>query len=61
LLPIIFDRFIHGEDGKHGIGLALVKAIITEHKGTVTAANRTDGTVGAVFTVTLSTTAPDPL
>jgi len=54
LLPIIFDRFSHGEDGKHGIGLALVKAIILEHKGTVTAANRTDSISGAVFTVTLN-------
>lgn len=59
LLPIIFDRFSHGEDGKHGIGLALVKAIISEHKGTVTAANRRDGTVGAVFTVTLNTSSID--
>ena len=55
LLPLIFERFSHGEDGKHGIGLALVKAIILEHKGTVTAMSRTDGTSGAVFTVTLST------
>lgn len=53
LLPIIFDRFSHGEDGKHGIGLALVKAIISEHKGTVTAANRPDKS-GALFTVTLN-------
>ena len=59
LLPIIFDRFSHGEDGKHGIGLALVKAIVLEHKGTVTAANRTDGIIGAVFTVTLSAVSED--
>lgn len=59
LLPIIFDRFSHGEDGKHGIGLALVKAIVLEHKGTVTAANRTDGIVGAVFTVILPTVSAD--
>lgn len=55
LLPRIFDRFSLGENGKHGIGLALVKAIILEHKGTVTAANRVDGVKGAVFTVTLNT------
>ena len=54
LMPIIFDRFSHGEDGKHGIGLALVKAIILEHKGTVTASNRTDNISGAVFTVSLN-------
>lgn len=55
LLPRIFDRFSLGENGKHGIGLALVKAIVLEHKGTVTAANRDDGVKGAVFTVTLNT------
>jgi len=54
LLPIIFDRFSHGEDGKHGIGLALVKAIILEHKGTVTAANRKDNESGAIFEVKLN-------
>ena len=59
LLPHIFDRFSLGENGKHGIGLALVKAIVLEHKGTVTAANRSDGTKGAVFTVTLNTVKTD--
>lgn len=59
LLPHVFDRFARGDGGKHGIGLALVKAIITDHKGTVTASNRTDGVTGAVFTVTLAAVAPD--
>lgn len=59
LLPHVFDRFSLGENGKHGIGLALVKAIILEHKGTVTAANRPDGIKGAVFTVTLNTVKTD--
>ncbi len=61
LLPLIFERFSHGEDGKHGIGLALVKAIILEHKGSVTAHNRNDGTKGAVFTVTLNIAKNDKL
>ena len=60
LLLHVFDRFSLGENGKHGIGLALVKAIVLEHKGTVTAANRSDGTRGAVFTVTLDMVKTDP-
>lgn len=59
LLPNIFDRFSRGEDGKHGIGLALVKAIILEHRGSVSAANRIDDKAGAVFTVTLPLAFPD--
>jgi len=59
LLPCIFDRFSLGEGGKHGIGLALVKAIVLENKGTVSAANRSDGQIGAVFTVTLHAVSPD--
>ena len=53
LLPRIFDRFTQGEGGKHGIGLALVKSIVLEHHGEITAANRTDGKTGAVFEMTL--------
>jgi len=53
LMTHLFDRFARGEDGKHGIGLALVKAIITDHDGSVTASNRTDGKTGAIFQVTL--------
>lgn len=54
LIPTIFDRFTKGDGGKHGIGLALVRAIIKDHNGTVSAMNRTDAK-GAVFTVTLPT------
>jgi len=53
LLPDIFNRFVRGEKGKHGIGLALVKAITEDHGGSVSAHNRSDGTVGAVFEITL--------
>ena len=52
LLPHLFERFAKGDEGKHGIGLALVKAIVTEHNGTVTGGNRTDAG-GAVFVVQL--------
>ncbi len=55
-LPNLFDRFAKGSDGKHGIGLALVKAIADEHDGTVTAGNRPQG--GAVFTVSLPVIRP---
>jgi len=55
-LPNLFDRFAKGSDGKHGIGLALVKAIAEEHDGTVTAGNRPQG--GAVFTVSLPVIRP---
>ncbi len=55
LLPMIFDRFTKGDGGKHGIGLALVKAIIKDHNGTVSAMNRLEAK-GAIFTITLPTT-----
>jgi signal transduction histidine kinase len=53
LLSVIFNRFVRGEKGKHGIGLALVKAIVENHGGSVSAANRSDGRKGAVFTLML--------
>ena len=51
----IFDKFYQGdsshkEDG-NGLGLALVKRIITITKGDISAENRSSG--GAKFTVTL--------
>ncbi len=57
VLPNLFTRFAKGEDGKHGIGLALVKAICIEHNGTVSATNKKEG-YGAVFEVHLPTTTP---
>ena len=45
----LFERFSKGADGKHGIGLALAKAIAEEHNGTVTAYNKPEG--GACFNV----------
>ena len=32
-LPHVFDRFYKGENGKHGIGLSIVKSIATLHGG----------------------------
>ena len=58
-LKHIFDRFYQGSQSRHlrtagtGIGLNLCKMIVDMHHGTITAANRSDGTKGAVFTVEL--------
>lgn len=51
VLEHLFERFSKGKDGKHGIGLALAKAIAQEHGGTVNAFNKPDG--GACFEVTV--------
>ncbi|NLW88607.1 MAG: HAMP domain-containing histidine kinase [Clostridiaceae bacterium] len=51
LLPILFNRFVRGEKGKHGIGLALVKAVAEDHKGCIFASNRSEGQKGAEFTL----------
>lgn len=56
LLPNIFNRFVQGEGGKHGIGLALVKAIIDDHKGEIIANNHTGDRTGAIFTIHLPVT-----
>lgn len=55
LLPYIFDRFSKGADGKHGIGLALSKAIAKEHNGGITASNCNSHT-GARFTIRIPKT-----
>ncbi|MGM9778374.1 MAG: ATP-binding protein, partial [Prevotella sp.] len=55
----LFDRFYQGNNARSGyyvgtgIGLNLCQAIVTLHGGKIKAANRTDGTSGACFTVTL--------
>ena len=46
-LPYIFERFYKGKNGKHGIGLAIAKAIVENYQGTITA--QSDN--GAVFEV----------
>ena len=51
LLPNIFERFIKGADGNHGIGLSIVKTIVEQRGGRITAENGTRG--GAEFTITL--------
>ena len=51
-LQKIFIPFFTTKAKGHGIGLALTHRIITQHGGTLTAANAPDG--GAVFTVRLA-------
>lgn len=48
-LPKIFIPFFTTKPTGHGIGLALTHRIVTEHGGTLTAANAPEG--GAVFTI----------
>jgi two-component system, OmpR family, sensor kinase len=52
----IFDRFHRGANAgerRHGLGLALLREVVTSHGGTITAAGRPGE--GAVFTVRLPT------
>jgi PAS domain S-box-containing protein len=65
LLPHIFDLFTQAQrspdraQGGLGIGLALVKTIMTLHGGTVSVHSEGPGT-GSVFTVTFTTVDADP-
>ncbi|NLC40896.1 MAG: HAMP domain-containing histidine kinase, partial [Clostridiaceae bacterium] len=36
VLPHIFERFYKGTDGKHGIGLSIVKSVVELHGGEIT-------------------------
>jgi PAS domain S-box-containing protein len=50
--PTIFEPFVTSKATGSGLGLAICKGIIEHHRGTIAAANRSDGP-GAVFTVKL--------
>jgi len=47
----VFERFYKGSDGNHGIGLSIVKSIVEQQGGQITASNSDRG--GAVFIITL--------
>ncbi len=61
-LPYVFDRFYRGANSRgrqgSGLGLAIVRQVAEQHGGSVSAANHPDG--GAIFTIRLPTTVPDP-
>lgn len=48
-LPKIFDRFYKGEKGVHGIGLSIVKSIITSYKGRIEVSTSKEGTTFTIF------------
>jgi signal transduction histidine kinase len=53
VLPRLFDRFFttRGQSGGSGLGLALCRAILEAHAGSLAAENRREG--GARFVATL--------
>jgi len=52
-LPRLFDPYFSKKEGGVGLGLAMVKRIVEEHGGKVTARNRADGRTGAIFRISL--------
>ncbi|WP_163538934.1 HAMP domain-containing sensor histidine kinase [Gracilibacillus sp. YIM 98692] len=52
LLSKLFHRFVKGESGETGLGLAIARAIVEQSDGTIKAENNRLG--GAVFTVSFS-------
>ncbi len=56
-IPRLFDPYFSKKEGGVGLGLAMVKRIVEEHGGRVTAENRADGKAGAVFRVSLPVSA----
>jgi two-component system sensor histidine kinase KdpD len=47
----VFDKFYRGNPGGAGLGLAIARAVVEAHRGTISAANREGG--GAAFRFTL--------
>jgi len=43
LLPQLFQRFRKGKSGKHGLGLAISRAVLEAHGGSISAENKPEG------------------
>lgn len=48
-LPHIFDRFYKGAKGNHGIGLSIVRSIVTSYGGRIEVASSPEGAVFTIF------------
>jgi C4-dicarboxylate-specific signal transduction histidine kinase len=57
----LFESFFTTKSSGMGIGLPICRSIIDAHGGRILAANRTDGTQGACFTITLPGLHPEDL
>jgi signal transduction histidine kinase len=59
-LPRVFDAFWSTKASGLGVGLAICKAIINAHHGTLTAENNPDGGAAFCFTLSLAARPADP-
>jgi len=48
-MPHIFERFYKGKNGKHGIGLSIVKSVIEQHNGIINISSNAHGTKFTLF------------
>jgi signal transduction histidine kinase len=58
LLPTLFQPFVTRKKDGTGLGLWISRSLVERYGGDITAANRSDGVRGAVFTVRLLAEAP---
>jgi two-component system sensor histidine kinase KdpD len=62
ILDRVFDKFFRGGAGQTpgaGLGLAICRAIMTAHQGTISARNMPDGGAAITFELPITGTPPD--